>query len=121
MADQTITPIALGINVASAAITPVSLTDANDGVITPTSENMMIHLYDAGGAGGTVLIKAGASARKKNQGDVTVTLGAGQTKAVFVESARCKALANTDTYPTDKGKIRLDVSVNVSAYAINLP
>jgi hypothetical protein len=116
MADQAITPVALGLNAASAAITPASLTAANDGVITPTSENMAIILTDTGGAGGTVLVKAGADSLKKLQGDISVTLGASETKAIYVESARCKALSGTD-----KGKIRLDASANTSAYAVLLP
>jgi hypothetical protein len=116
MADQAMTPTALVANAASAAITGTSLTAANDGVITPKDDKMVIEVYDAGGAGGTVLVKAGTDAPLENQGDITITLGAGETKAIYVESARVKAQSGTD-----KGKIRLDCSVNITAKAYALP
>lgn len=116
MADQAIAPVAVPVNEATAAVTGVSLTAANDGVITPTKDRMVVILYDAGGAGGTVLIKAGTDSALCGQGDITVTLGASETKAIYVESARVKALSGTD-----KGKIRLDCSVNVTAWAYALP
>lgn len=116
MADQAMTPTALVANTASAAITGTSLTAANDGVVTPRDDKMLLIFFDAGGAGGNVVIKAGADAPKYGQGDITVTLGAGETKAIFVESARVKAQSGTD-----KGKIRIDCSVNVTAWAYALP
>lgn len=115
MADQTVPVVQASVNAASSAITAASLTAANDGTITVTDENMIVVLVD-GGAGSTVLFKAGTSGLKYQQGDVSVTLGAGETKAVFVESARAKAVSGAD-----KGKIRLDASANCSAYAVVLP
>ena len=91
-------------------------TSSNDVVITPTSDKMCILLFDAGGAGGTVLIKAGASSPHYNIGDITVTLGASEYQAIFVESARVKALSGTD-----KSKIRLEPSANTTVWAFSLP
>lgn len=121
MADQALTPVALTVNTASAAIAAgatgkIDMTSSNDGVITPTSDKMVIVLYDAGGAGGTVLIKAGTNAPLASQGDITVTLGASETKAVYVESARCKY--QSGAY---KNTIRMDASVNVTGWAYALP
>lgn len=114
MADQAITPITLAVDTPSAAITPASLTAANDGLITAGKDNMVIVLID-GGAGSTVAIKAG-DGMLHSQGDITVTLGANETKCVRVQSARVKWLSGAD-----KGKIRLDASGNVSAYALIVP
>lgn len=116
MADQAITPTALTPDTVSAAIAPTALTAANDGVITPVTDNMVIVLTDTGAAGGTVLVKAGASALASGQGDITVTLGANETKIVTVSSARVKAMSGGDI-----GKIRLDATANTNASAYTLP
>ncbi|MCE5322137.1 hypothetical protein LLG46_02350 [bacterium] len=117
MADQAISPVELGINTASDAVTATLLAAANDGVITPVSDKMIIELTDTSEAGATVLIKAGGDdSPLGGQGDITVTLGASETKAIYVESARVKALSGTD-----KGKIRLDASAAVSAKVFQLP
>jgi hypothetical protein len=116
MADQALTPTALLPNVGSAAITATALTAANEGVITPTSDKMVIILYDADGGGSTVVIDAGTDAPLEGQGAISVVLGAGETKAIYVESARVKAQSGDD-----KGKIRVDAAANVSMWAYALP
>lgn len=115
MADQAITPTTLTPNTASAAVAATALTAANDGLITAKSDNMIIFLYDAGGAGGNAVIKSTSAGILANQGDITVELGAGEYKAIQIDSARVKALSGTD-----KGKIRIDCDVNVSAWAFEL-
>jgi acid phosphatase family membrane protein YuiD len=121
MADQALVPVALVPNVASAAVAALAtgvaaLTTGNDGLITPTSDKMVIVLFDADGGGSTVLIKAGTDAPLSSQGDISVVLAGGQTKAIYVESARVKAQSGSD-----KGKIRIDCAANVTAWAYALP
>jgi hypothetical protein len=122
MADQSLVVPTLVPNTASAAMAAVGSgkadgTAGNDVVITnPTTDNILILMYDAGGAGGTVLVKAGTGAMKVNQGDITVTLGAGEYKSIVVESARVKAMSGSDA-----GKIRLDCSANTTVWAARLP
>lgn len=118
MADQAVTPITLTPNVATAAVggLDADLTAANDGVVTVDKGSLLIYLFDAGGAGGTVLIKAGDDAIKESQGDITVTLGASEAKLIRVETARVKALSGTD-----KGKIRIDASANTTCWAVEVP
>lgn len=116
MADQTLTPTALVPNVGSAAITLKNLTAANDGLITPISDKMVITLFDADGGGSTVTIKAGPDAPLYGQGDIEVVLGAGETKYIYVESARVKHQSGSD-----KDKIRIDCAANVTMSVGALP
>jgi hypothetical protein len=127
MADQALTPTVLAADTVSAAIASTSLTSSNDGVITPKTDRTVLIFTDATG-GGTVTIKAvtaaqqasypGAGGTLMSQGDITITLGSTEVKAIVIQSARVKALKTTDT--TTRGTIRVSVTANTGLRAFCL-
>lgn len=119
MADQAINPLAIPVNGAAVAQDKwVALTTANDGVLNPPNDAELVLLFKfTASGGGTATIKAGAGALKASQGDLLVTTDTqNHERAVFIESSRFKAQTGSD-----KGKVRIKASANLSVLALKQP
>jgi hypothetical protein len=116
MADQTQTPTVLVPNTASAAITPITITSSNEGLITLGSDMTIFRLHDVTG-GSSVTFTASADGTHRLQSTLVVTLGSTETKYVAIQSARFKDLATSG----DEGCVRLTINNDAYVETVELP
>lgn len=116
MANQAQTPTILVPNTESAAITPITITSVNEGLITLRSDLTIFRCQDVTG-GSVVTFTASADGTHKGQGAKTVSLGSGEVKYIAIESARFKDLATAG----DEGCVRLTVNSDAYIESVELP
>lgn len=118
--DTAVVPTQLAYNVASAAPANATVNTSDVDLLVPvTSDKMLLLLTDVSG-GSNVTIQKG-DGPLSSQGDLTIALTTGQTKAIVLESARFKWTGAGGDVASDKGYIRIEADADAYVVAYILP
>lgn len=115
MSDQAQTPTILVPNTESAAITPITITSSDEGLITLRSDLTIFRCQDVTG-GSEVTFTASVDGTHRSKGAKTVTLASGAVKYIAIESAQFKDLSGADA-----GKVRLTINNDAYVESVELP
>jgi hypothetical protein len=119
MADQTITPVALGANAYTKIVAGdyESLTVANQGIITPPCDGKYLLFGKVTAAGGATVTITHGDGFLSGQGDsVSAAYAQNEEFCIPLESSRFKWLSGADI-----GKIRITVTDAVSLACYQVP